>query len=1438
MEGKHATMNVAEAQEVIFSRIGSLNPTGVNGFEGLLAHGLTEVSEVDFRVVKSGRQHGTDLHSAPHNSFRLGLEAKRYGETTSLPTDGLKAKVHEAGTGAFPIDLWILAVSKHMDATVLQELQAEGEQHGMDVMILDRPADMSLLCDLIVLCAGEACESILKPDEDVRRALEFVRQERGFKGRRKQLKQRLLDGRVGYESARRSSRRWLEDAQRSLAKAKQLLGNHHNLLEPRSTIIQRRSTDAELNEWWENGPEAAVLIGDEGTGKSWAILDWVRRLDTRRSPLTVFVQPRDIYVEDVRKTIARQLAEQTGALDERFWHRRLLLWERGERAELRILVVIDGLNENHLFKRWSEWLQPLFNGDMSGIYRVAMSCWPLWWRDTLYRLPDLLPTAREIEVVEFNDRELAELLSAMNVKHQEFADSVIRLMRVPRLAALVFKHKDELEDCGDVTAERVVYMDWRDRLERRGVHAGASDEEMREFLVHVGRDLKSALKTMTRHDVIEALSDRSGKTADDLVPAIEALSSGEWLQPGEERNTFKLDRERVPYVLGATLVKAVGGERSREAVDVETGKFLDELKSSPLGVAALRAAVTISLLDRSESYVVAGLLSAWLSQPNYSAEDYDSFWRIAGLRPGLFLDEAETRWLNRSNGSSLDEVLIKGLARASDFSDFRKRLEERLASWLGTAWPDPYVGAFLNTVDRTSSESLERVAATQRAFESWQGRPESRSFAALRLEDHDGWSWLGWRALAVLSYIDISTCPAVLEAWALSRGAMGFARHLDEVAWILRMQDGRGLPEAIKRMIERLERSDEETGVRATKYVKAARSHTKRSTSELAFKAEEEAVLPLQLVWADDHEQEQIDAASAYLEGPGWRRLDAKAGAKLVNGLLETRSDHRDSALALLVRHIRDIIGILAPASRRRLKEWISEASNDDDEGQDGRRMAGLRFADYLLSAYDASPEEQSNLLLEGDFDADMDVWLPVCKGVRADDVAGVDLGSVPPLRIARWLQYLDHCLDDDECAALDIVETLVLDDDEDVRYAALVLAVRGRHIAGLRNWNKRIPPFDGSERSDHGRESRVKEYWSNVARLVLCGYSPSAEMWAQLRPECRALIATEKPENAGARTAFGRYVQEEFQRLRGGGARWSNEYWLDHEDAVAALVEHDLEDVLAWLVPWLEQPGRVREYAWMSGFPVRAMLKALSARAPDVALALYRVMMDSPSHGIASRRQFELLALTMPPSSDSDKVCNHILATSWRDSALMEFVCAASNGRRSAWVLEKVYELEARENAWDVATAYTLLGCCDESEEVDAIWESFRRRSPSDQWLRGVLRKSMGDYIRNKDAREAFREFWFTGDPADARHYLKVVEAKCDARIQGWLDEIRPEWKAQPYDRQVMFGFAVRSLNQAVKRDTDRRKRQLFHTRIGFEEMAPWNVVPSQSLADLIAES
>ena len=59
--------------------------------------------------------------------------------------------------------------------------------------------------------------------------------------------------------------------------------------------------------------------------------------------------------------------------------------------------------------------------------------------------------------------------------------------------------------------------------------------------------------------------------------------------------------------------------------------------------------------------------------------------------------------------------------------------------------------------------------------------------------------------------------------------------------------------------------------------------------------------------------------------------------------------------------------------------------------------------------------------------------------------------------------------------------------------------------------------------------------------------------------------------------------------------------------------------------------------------------------------------------------------------------------------------------------------------------------------------------------------------------------------------------------RIGSWIKDISLEWKDCPYDRRLASDLATASLNQAVKKDTERRKKMLFHTPVASSTMAPW---------------
>ena len=450
-----ASGSIEDAQKLLRDQLYGLDPAGERGFEGFMARALSELTGHAFHVAKSGHQDGSDVRSAPHNLFKIGLEGKRYGLSKSLPLDDLLHKVTDASNARVPVDLWLLAVTRRVDVSDREKLHEHGETVGIGIVVLDWPDNLAQLCDLTVICAStpNACSTFLK-SEPLTEALELIRRDTEFERLRSQILDRLMRADTGYESARLASERWMVEAQDSLINAKSRLGGHHNLRKSDYGVIPRAAINGQLDEWYASGHGIAALLGDEGTGKSWASLDWNNALKSSGTgaPLTVFLRAKTIGASDVKSTIANALAAQTGIRSVAFWEKRLALWEGSGSVD--ILILLDGLNENFKFTEWADWLQPLFENNLSGMYRVIVSCWPNWWNGPLAGLANLTPEPEEIGVGRFNDFELDALLAAMDVKRSDFASAVLELMRVPRLSSLVAKYREKLQKSGDVTAER------------------------------------------------------------------------------------------------------------------------------------------------------------------------------------------------------------------------------------------------------------------------------------------------------------------------------------------------------------------------------------------------------------------------------------------------------------------------------------------------------------------------------------------------------------------------------------------------------------------------------------------------------------------------------------------------------------------------------------------------------------------------------------------------------------------------------------------------------------------------------------------------------------------------------------------------------------------------------------------------------------------------
>ena len=1427
MTNKTASGSIEEAQKLLHDQLYKLDSSGVNGFEGFMAKALSELTGQAFHVVKSGHQEGSDVRSVPHNLFKIGLEGKRYGNKTKLPLDHLLHKITDASTSRVPVDLWLLATTRLVDASDREKLHEHGETIGIGVVVLDYPNNLAQLCDLMVICASatHACNAFLEPSVQLTKVLELIQLDAEFERKRSQILSRLTQADIGHDSSRLACERWLLEAQRSIANAKSRLGGHHNLQNSEYGVIPRISLKTQLDEWYMSGHGIATLLGDEGMGKSWASLDWYNTLNSSKegAPLTVFLAAKAIDTSGVKPTLVKALATRTGIDSIKFWKKRLALWERSGRVK--ILILLDGLNENFKFKQWSDWLQPLFEDNLGDMYRVIVSCWPNWWNQPLVGLADLTPRPQVINIDGFNNSELDALLTAMNVMRSEFTSDVLDLMRVPRLSSLVAKHRKKLQESGDVTAERVIYEDWKDRLERRGSKIGLTEHEMKDFVAKLGEKLKNDINQMvTRNDVIQSLSDDSGKNSSELRPAITELTSGTWLIPGTRSNTFRVAADRIPFVLGATLISQI--RETTEATEIEAmiAEFLDPLNAHSLGATILRAALTIALIEPDTSSVLREtILSKWIDEHNFNDDDFEAFWRLAGLDPTRFLNLAETRWLACSGGILSDEVLIKSFANAADFSDFQKALKERMMKWLATAWPDPRVGMFLGKIDQGKPDSKQRAANTLARHKEWDTSVTAKSYTPIIIDKNEGWSWLNYRALAILSYLKRAPFIHILEVWALSRAIMHCARHEDAVAWILRMnrEDASETREAMVAVITRLKEQGNPICDQSVVYLERGMSHTERNKTALAIGEDsEDEATRMDMNGMDSSALYQ--AAKQYLLPFAWKKYEPESSAGLINALIERGLDENEAALDLILDNLLDLLIVLTPDSRNSLRDVIADKQNEiKEDSKEGKQSSSkLQSAQLTLRLYDATPTQQSALVLSFGLNAEPNSWLPFYRPITSRDIVQINLEDEPASHVAGWLDYVGERLSKEEIAKLDFLPDLITHDDQSVRQEAIILAAYGRNLPALKVFVD-SPYSQAQNREDN---SNIKyEYWRHLALLEFCEFSPESSLINRMEPEHIALIANYCPTDPNVLRQFNEFLQGEFESISTENSWSFPRYWRSYREAVCALVEYDLDAVLQWLKPWVENTDIRVERALMNQFPVIDTMCAISAKAPKIALKLYNNLIDQSIRSPVSSDGIVNFPLEVSESQYADMLCEKLLAEAKADKSLLEIACSAFKNNRQDWLFTQIISLEGSQTPSDVAKAYTLLGFCDECSRANALWQDFLQRPPKDQWLDSVIRNSANDYAKNRTARMAAKAFWSNDKMWAARHQLKCVEEICDLRLYTWFWNISPDLDDCPYQRRLAIDLAWAGIERRIKRDKESRKKKLFHTRIAYTTMAPW---------------
>ena len=314
-----------------------IKATGTAGFEGLVSVLLQQATGQEFRLSSSGRQSGRDSASESGYANVIKLESKHYRESTSLDLRELIAEIHEAVESDPNLDIWILASSRSVSDQIASSLDKVAETHGIDVVLLD--LGINGLPRLAVLMAAFSSIVIAWANRNISNcdlgaiqlALIAITAASDFESAKSALI-RKLNSMIGYDSARRRIHNSLRNTLSDDNNAKSTFCQSLSIRSPSAQVVRRSGLNRQFDQWWDVSgfPLPCVALGEEGTGKTWAVFDWVMgRIDADEMPI---VLPFAAVAQDlsgphlVETLLPRLFAKWTAVLDERQWKRRLDRW--------------------------------------------------------------------------------------------------------------------------------------------------------------------------------------------------------------------------------------------------------------------------------------------------------------------------------------------------------------------------------------------------------------------------------------------------------------------------------------------------------------------------------------------------------------------------------------------------------------------------------------------------------------------------------------------------------------------------------------------------------------------------------------------------------------------------------------------------------------------------------------------------------------------------------------------------------------------------------------------------------------------------------------------------------------------------------------------------------------------------------------------------------
>lgn len=787
----------------LFNILRQVRPAGPDGFEGLIAALLEELTGRHFDLATSGAQEGRDMSSRRSNTNVVAVECKRYGQTTELNERELLGELVQVEQDIPDLDLWVLVASRDVPSQLTEAVNRLAAEKGIGFFSISSgdgiPNSLEVLCAYSpeTVCAHPGVRAIVSP-ESLKPFLQQIAGHPSYQGRLSELIHRFSSPLAGYESWRARHNQWFIETLKSDLVSRASHGQPINVEESGVMLIRRAEALRALDGWWqgwEGRREFLTALGEEGDGKTWAVVSWLSEQIKRTPgfPAVVFLSSTDVESAGAgaiilsslfTNVISRQLPGATKEQAER----RLNRWLSRPSDQPPLLLVLDGVNERGGHNWWRGLLEQLAGEPWRQQVAVLITCRASYWERYFGKLRHL--PASSFTVGPYDEAELAEALSRKGLRREDIQDSVLPLIRKPRYFDLMVRHHERIAESGDITVARLIYEDWRDRYERKRA-VTLTDEEFQDVIRRLAHE--GATDHLSGQEVADALPAFSDKQS-----ILEELQTGGGLQPLKGR--YKVDDRLLVYGLGLLLVdqleQSIGGRDPRETIAgwLEPHAEID-IKAAICEFAALHA-LSFNALPLDSK---VALLESWVGSRNPTEDTESNLTAYLPINPEAYVALAESVWSDFYDNRWAQELLTRSLLRWAQSPRVSPVLYAAFQRWLG------FIHIQGSPLSRDSTEEAEHATReiSKRLGRTVELGPLEFAGYPLTVIEDDGQLRLARVALAVISHLPRNQFITAMAIGCLAEAIMGRPDKYELFAWVLRTSPQDVWPE-LRREVDRL----------------------------------------------------------------------------------------------------------------------------------------------------------------------------------------------------------------------------------------------------------------------------------------------------------------------------------------------------------------------------------------------------------------------------------------------------------------------------------------------------------------------------------------------------------------------------------------------------------------------------------------------------------